>query len=255
MTDPDRETHMPDRDDQLPELDDQYEDDWEPVEEDAGALPRRRHRRLVTPLSSAFAAVLVAAAGFYGGVQVEKHQDKSSSRGAGATPTGFAAAARAGGGTSGGGTRGGFGGSGSQGPAAVGSVANKRGSTLYVKDSDGNTVRVKTTSHSKISRSASTTSGAIHPGDTVIVQGTRARAARSPRRRSTPRPRARPAGWPGCSEAAAVRARSAQAAVARAAPARRSRRARAAEPARIRRPRGARRADRRPPAPTTLRPR
>jgi hypothetical protein len=44
--------------------------------------------------------------------------------------------------------------------------------SLYVKDSDGNLVRVKTTSHSKINRTASTSSGAIHPGDTVIVQGT-----------------------------------------------------------------------------------
>ena len=52
-------------------------------------------------------------------------------------------------------------------------MANKHGSTLYVKDSNGNTVRVKTTSHSKINRTASTSVGAIHPGDTVIVQGTK----------------------------------------------------------------------------------
>ena len=54
----------------------------------------------------------------------------------------------------------------------IGSVADKHGSTLYVKDRDGNTVRVKTSSHSKIDRTASTSAGAIHPGDTVIVQGT-----------------------------------------------------------------------------------
>ena len=52
-------------------------------------------------------------------------------------------------------------------------MANKHGSTLYVKDSDGNTVRVKTTSHSKINRTATASVGAIHPGDTVIVQGTK----------------------------------------------------------------------------------
>jgi hypothetical protein len=34
-------------------------------------------------------------------------------------------------------------------------------------------VRVKTTSHSKINRTASASAGAIHPGDTVIVQGTK----------------------------------------------------------------------------------
>ena len=49
----------------------------------------------------------------------------------------------------------------------------KKGSTLYVKGSDGNTIRVKTTSHSKINRTATTSAGAIHPGDTVIVQGTK----------------------------------------------------------------------------------
>ena len=52
-------------------------------------------------------------------------------------------------------------------------MANKRGSTLYVKDSDGNTIRVKTTSHSKINRTATASAGAIHPGDTVVVQGTK----------------------------------------------------------------------------------
>ncbi len=161
---------MPDRDDRLLELDDEpYEDDWEPVEDDdEGTLPRRPRRRLVTPASAAFAAVLIAALGFFGGVQVQKGQGDDGGGGAtNASQTGLAAA-RAGGGAGFGGRGGG--GSG-QGPAAVGSVANKHGSTLYVKDSDGNTVRVKTTSHSKINRTASTTSGAIHPGDTVIVQG------------------------------------------------------------------------------------
>jgi hypothetical protein len=52
-------------------------------------------------------------------------------------------------------------------------VANKHGSTLYVKDSDGTTIRVTTTSHSKINRTATASAGAIHPGDTVVVQGTK----------------------------------------------------------------------------------
>ena len=70
--------------------------------------------------------------------------------------------------------RGGFAGpGGARGNATIGTVANKRGSTLYVKDSDGTTIRVKTTSHSKINRTASASAGAIHPGDTVVVQGTK----------------------------------------------------------------------------------
>ena len=149
-----------------------YEDDWDD-EPSSSPLPPRRRRRLVTPLSATLAAVLVAALGFIGGVQVQKHAAKStsSSNGQGA----LAAAAARGGGGAGTGVSGGFpgqGAGGAQGSPTVGSVTNKHGSTLYVKDRDGNTVRVKTNSHSKINRTASTGAGAIHPGDTLIVQGT-----------------------------------------------------------------------------------
>jgi hypothetical protein len=152
------------------------DDDWEADEE---PLPKRPRRRFVTPISAALAGALVGALGFIGGVEVQKAQDDGgSSTGGGAQ----AAAAQA----AGAGARGAFpraggagpqaaggGPGGAQGNATVGSVANKKGSTLYVKDSDGNTIRVKTTSHSKINRTASTTAGAIHPGDTVIVQGSK----------------------------------------------------------------------------------
>jgi hypothetical protein len=153
------------------DLDDGWEADEEP-------LPKRPRRRLVTPISATLAGALVGALGFIGGVEVQKGQDDGSSGGSGTA----AAFASAGGG---GAARGGFGRGGGAGPqstggpggaqsnATVGSVANKKGSTLYVKDSDGNLVRVKTTSHSKINRTASTTAGAIHPGDTVIVQGSK----------------------------------------------------------------------------------
>jgi hypothetical protein len=175
MTDPDTETPMPDRDDRLLELDDSYEDDWEPVDDDVagdGSLPPRPRRRIVTPLSAALVGVLIAALGFIGGVKVQKHQDSSGGGTASGAPGAFAAA-RGGGG---GGGRGGFfgpGGGGGQSNATIGSVANKHGSTLYVKDSQGNTIKVKTTSNSKINRTASTSAGAIHPGDTVIIQGTK----------------------------------------------------------------------------------
>jgi hypothetical protein len=157
----------------MPDYD--LDDDWEADEE---PLPKRPRRRLVTPISATLAGALVGALGFIGGVEVQKSQDNGSSSGNGAA----AAFASAGGGGT---ARGGFGRGGGAGPqgaggpggaqsnATVGSVANKKGSTLYVKDSDGNLVRVKTTSHSKINRTASTTAGAIHPGDTVIVQGSK----------------------------------------------------------------------------------
>jgi hypothetical protein len=151
-------------------------DDWEADEE---PLPKRPRRRLVTPISATLAGALVGALGFIGGVEVQKSQDDGSSGGNGAAAAfasaGGSGAARGGfgrsGGTGGGPQFGGGGPGGAQSNATVGSVANKKGSTLYVKDSDGNLVRVKTTSHSKINRTATTTAGAIHPGDTVIVQG------------------------------------------------------------------------------------
>jgi len=153
---------------------DEFLYDWEP--EDDEPLPKRPRRRFVTPVAAALAGALVAALGFIGGVEVQKGQDDGSGGNAAAAQ----ASAGAGGGGSGrggfgGGGRGQFGGTGGatgQSAPTVGSVANKTGSTLYVKDSDRNVVKVKTTSHSKINRTASTSAGAIHPGDTVIVQGT-----------------------------------------------------------------------------------
>jgi hypothetical protein len=156
-----------------------YDDDWEPDPDQEDALPKRPRRRLVTPVSATLAGALVGALGFIGGVEVQKGQDDGGSGAGGGAQTALAAAGGGGagrgafapGGGGGGPQGGGPQGGGAQTNATVGSVANKKGSTLYVKDSDGNTIRVKTTSHSKINRTASTSAGAIHPGDTVIVQG------------------------------------------------------------------------------------
>ena len=65
------------------------------------------------------------------------------------------------------------GGGGGSSDATVGTVADVDGRTLYVTDSSGTTIRVKTTSGSKVTRTAVSRVGAVHPGDTVIVQGTR----------------------------------------------------------------------------------
>jgi len=145
-------------------------------------LPRRPRRRLLTPLTGVLAAVLIAALGFIGGVQVQKHQGGASSGRAG-----FAAAAGFGGASSGGGGRaagdpagggrfagGGFGGSGGGGGgggATIGSVANVDGTSLYVTETSGTTVRVKTDASTKVTRTATAGAGDIHPGDTVVVQG------------------------------------------------------------------------------------
>jgi hypothetical protein len=118
-------------------------------------LPRRPRRKLVSPVTATLAAVLIAALGFIGGVQVQK----SSAGSATGSPraAGFAR----------GFTPGGSGAS----DATIGTVANVNGKTLYVTDSSGATIRVKTTGSSKIARTAVAKVGAVHPGDTVIVQG------------------------------------------------------------------------------------
>jgi hypothetical protein len=155
--------------------DDELLYDWEP--DDDEPLPKRPRRRLVTPISAALAGALVGALGFIGGVEVQKGQGNASN-GSNASAGAFAGARSGGAGGNagaGGAPQFGAGPGGAGGGATIGSVANKKGSTLYVKDSDGNLVKVKTNSHSKINRTASTSAGAIHPGDTVIVQGSTAK--------------------------------------------------------------------------------
>ena len=136
-------------------------------------LPRRPRRKLVTPVTALLTAVLIAALGFIGGVKVQK----SSGSTAPSSSSGFAAArARFGGGTAGGATTpgGGFGGGGGSTDATVGTVANVDGKSFYVTDSSGNTVKVKTNGNSKVTRTAVSSVAEIHPGDTVIVQGSKA---------------------------------------------------------------------------------
>ncbi len=117
-------------------------------------LPRRPRRKLATPLTAALGAVLIAALGFIGGVQVQKSSADAAPRAAGGFSRGSAGFAPQ-----------------QQTNATVGTVANVDGPTLYVTDSNGNTIRVKTSSGSKVTRTAVGKVGAVHPGDTVIVQG------------------------------------------------------------------------------------
>ena len=155
------------------------EDEWieEPVEgaaamETVEELPRRPRRRLLAPLPVALVVVLAVACGFIGGVLVEKGETSSSS-----TPStggSLAAAARGGGrgrlaaGLAGGPAAGAGGG------ATVGQVAFVSGSTLYVTDSEGNTLRVITSRASTVTKSVKSSVAGIHPGETVLVTGAKA---------------------------------------------------------------------------------
>jgi hypothetical protein len=128
-------------------------------------LPRRERRRLVTPAGIVAGVVAIAALGFFGGVQVQKSRVSS-------TPT----AARGTGGFPGartGGTAGAGAGQ-QQTDATVGQVSSVDGKTIYVDDSTGNTLRIRLGKGGKVTRTAVSGVSAIHPGDTVIVQGEKA---------------------------------------------------------------------------------
>jgi hypothetical protein len=155
----------------------EIEEDWYPELEQ---LPERPRRKLLTPSIVLLALVLFAACGFIGGVLVQKGQG-SSSGGAGAGASSFAsrfgAGASGASGASGAAGTGGFASrfaglfGGGAGGGTSGTVSSISGGTLYVTETSGNTVAVETTPESKIKKSESVSAGAIHPGDTVVVEG------------------------------------------------------------------------------------
>jgi hypothetical protein len=153
-----------------------FYDDDEPQPVDT--LPVRPRRTLLTPVSGGLLAVMLVAGGFIGGVQVQKHQGASGGGARNGLPAAFAARLAAGGGAapgaaSGAGTGAARAGGGSGG-ATAGTVANIKGSTLYVIGADGATVRVKTNDNSKVTRNAAGSVAHVHPGDTVVIQGSTA---------------------------------------------------------------------------------
>jgi hypothetical protein len=153
------------------------EDEWdEPIEE----LPPRPRRRLLgvggNPIPLALLGVLLIACGFIAGALVEKGQTSSSSSGAGAAGlvSRFAALRGASGAGSGASTSTGAvgGGSGATGGATIGQVAYIDGSTLYVTNAEGNTVKVRTSAASTVTKTVKADVKGIHPGETVVVTGT-----------------------------------------------------------------------------------
>ncbi|MBV9047765.1 MAG: hypothetical protein JOY58_05830 [Solirubrobacterales bacterium] len=169
---------------------DSPQEDWDRYEEGETdePLPGRPRRQFFNRRSAALFAVVVGAVCFYAGVRVEKSQLSSStstavpsSTGA-ATRTGAAgagsragaAAASAGRGFGGGGGAvaafAGAGG-GAGGSASFGTVSGVSGDTFYVTESSGNTVKVKLSSATKITKSVGVGKSAVRPGDTVVIRG------------------------------------------------------------------------------------
>lgn len=165
-------THDAPTDPELLASDGDYDDDWE----DTPIVPRAR-----TPwLTKLLAAAVIAALAFAGGVYAQKQWGKSSSS---STGTGSNAASRFGGGFAGSARRaggsGGFGGlfggssaNGQGGSATSGQVSFVKGSTLYVADLTGSTVKVSVRG-ARVTKTSTVTPAAIRPGDTVVIVGTK----------------------------------------------------------------------------------
>jgi hypothetical protein len=137
-------------------------------DEDEDPIAPRPRGRLLRPLPLALIAVAIAAAGFLGGVEAQKGSE--SGGGSGSLPGGrelpsFAsggpAAARAE--AAGGATE----------AAATGTVTSVEGQTIYVKESDGTVVAVKAGDGSTVTRDSNVAAKKVHPGDTVVVEGSK----------------------------------------------------------------------------------
>jgi len=148
---------------------------------------RPRARRRAHALTFVLAGALLVAAGFYGGVLLQKHEAGASTStsgfgrasrfaAAGASgSSGASGATGAGGSFAGGSFAGGFGGggrSGAGGSGVAGTVKLVDGPNVYVTDTDGNVVKVTTSGSSQITRTDLATTKDVAPGDVVTVRGT-----------------------------------------------------------------------------------
>jgi hypothetical protein len=151
-------------------------DTYEPIEQeqwlsDARELAARPRRRLLSPAPLALLGVLLVACGFIAGVLVEKGQTSegpsSAASGLSSRITGVRSAF-SGGGSTGGGFAARLG---SGGGATIGQVAYVHGGLLYVTNAQGNTVKVRTSEASSITKTVKADLKQIHPGETVTVTG------------------------------------------------------------------------------------
>jgi hypothetical protein len=173
---------------------DEHENDAQWLE-DSEELPRRPRRRLLTPVSILLVAALLVAVGFIAGTRIEKQEASGGS--SSAAVGGLSSTAVAGGASSGsGGTAAGPTGAPSAGATGAGgssagavsrtsapgvsasqptsgTVAYLSGSTLYVTDSEGNTVKVNTTNGTSVTRTVKQSVARIRPGESVTVLGTK----------------------------------------------------------------------------------
>jgi hypothetical protein len=154
--------------------------DLDEIEPDKSLIADLQKTRVTTPVTRVLLVLIVLAVGFLGGALVDRSQrSSSSSTSAQSLASAFRRARNGAGGatgTSGASGAGGlgalFGGSGSGGGATIGTVKLVDGDNVYVQDTQGNVVKVKTGPSTQITVSKPGTVAQLAPGSTVIVQGT-----------------------------------------------------------------------------------
>jgi hypothetical protein len=156
-------------------------------------LPGRPRRKLLNRTTAPLLVLLIAAAGFLVGIEVEKGHDGGTAATAaigasGSRPGGFSAAGfGAGGGAPGGsGAKtastgassrfsgapgGGFGGAASAGGATTGTISSISGKTIYLKTTSGDTIKVDLTSATSLKKNLKVTRNSVRPGDAITVEG------------------------------------------------------------------------------------
>lgn len=152
------------------------DDPLDPLDDEATIeLPPRRRLSRTTAL---LAAAVVGGGMFVAGAAAERHWGSpgdsaaASSRSAGSAFASRLAAAGAATATTPG--RVGFGGF-AAGGVTIGTVSLIKGTTLYVTDTSGNTVKVTTGPGARVTKTVTSSVRGIDPGQTVVVRGTQQR--------------------------------------------------------------------------------
>jgi len=146
----------------------------EGVVEDGDAWPVRTPRpgiRMRFP-TAVLVALLIAGGGIWGGAALQRAHGTTTTGGGASAFARFAAGSFGGGGARGARS---FGGGAAASSAAAGIVTVVQGNVLYVTTANGGLVKVILSKSTTLTRVAKTTPSGLRPGDTVIVQGTKAK--------------------------------------------------------------------------------
>ena len=145
-----------------------HHEQWSADLADAEFARLVKETKVITPLTRILLAVLVAAAGFIGGVLVERSQQPEAAAAA-------SAANPVRNGANGAGANAGQGGAANGGPGAgatVGTITLIDGPNLYVTTAEGDVVKVVTNAQTTISVSKNGSVSDLDPSKSVVVQGT-----------------------------------------------------------------------------------